>query len=76
METGHYLILVLGSNSHPQSHASQYLAAWVLLRASMREDAEAALHYVAPFGQTDEYVRRAIGTVRPYTSSADLKREA
>jgi transcriptional regulator GlxA family with amidase domain len=45
--------------------ASQYLATWILLRAGTREEAEAALHYVAPVGQKDEYVRRAIETVRP-----------
>jgi transcriptional regulator GlxA family with amidase domain len=56
--------------------ASQYLAAWILLRASTQEDAEAALHYVAPVGQKDEYVRRAIETVRPYTSRTDLNRAA
>ena len=43
--------------------ASQYLAAWILLRAGSREDAEAALHYVAPVGQKEEYVARAIDSV-------------
>lgn len=46
--------------------ASQYLAAWFLLRAGTREDAEAALHYVAPVGQKEEYVTRAIASVMPY----------
>jgi len=46
--------------------ASQYLAAWILLRAGTLEDAEAALHYVAPVGQKEEYVARAIESVRPY----------
>jgi hypothetical protein len=40
--------------------ASQYLAAWILLRASTQEEAKAVLHFVAPVGQKDEYVRRAI----------------
>ncbi len=46
--------------------ASQYLATWILLRGSTREDAEAALHYVAPVGQKEEYVTRAISTVIGY----------
>jgi len=43
--------------------ASQYLATWVLLRGASREDAEAAIHYVAPVGQKEEYVSRAIESV-------------
>ncbi len=46
--------------------ASQYLAAWLLLRAGSRKDAEAALHYVAPVGQKEEYVARAMDTVIGY----------
>ncbi|MGI4747172.1 MAG: DJ-1/PfpI family protein [Janthinobacterium lividum] len=56
--------------------ASQYLATWILLRGSTREDAEAALHYVAPVGQKEEYVTRAIEAVRAYTPSASLERAA
>ncbi len=41
--------------------ASQYLATWILLRGASREDAEAAMHYVAPVGQKLDYVARAIG---------------
>jgi len=43
--------------------ASQYLATWLIMHAGTREDAEAATHYVAPVGQKDEYVVRAIDTV-------------
>lgn len=43
-----------------------YLAAWILMRAASRADAEAALHYVAPVGQKSEYVQRAIDCVEPY----------
>ena len=43
--------------------AAQYLAAWILLRGASREDAEAALHYVAPVGQKADYVSRAITSV-------------
>ncbi len=46
--------------------ASQYLAAWILLRAASREDAETALHYVAPVGQKEQYVTRAIEAVHAY----------
>lgn len=46
--------------------ASQYLAAWILLRGSSREDAEAAVHYVAPVGEKDVYVTRAMDAVIPY----------
>ena len=46
--------------------ASQYLAAWILLRGATREDAEAALHYVAPVGQKEEYVARALGSIEPF----------
>jgi transcriptional regulator GlxA family with amidase domain len=51
--------------------ASQYLAAWVLLTAGSRGDAEAVLHYVAPVGQKDEYVARAIETVQAYCVPAE-----
>lgn len=51
--------------------SSQYLAAWVLMRGASREDAEAAIHYVAPVGQKDEYVDRAIGSVLNYLPDAD-----
>jgi len=46
--------------------SSQYLAAWVIARGATLEDAEAAIHYVAPVGQKDEYVERAMASVRAY----------
>lgn len=46
--------------------ASQYLATWVLARAGSVEDAEAAMHYVAPVGQKEVYVRQALAAVSPY----------
>jgi transcriptional regulator GlxA family with amidase domain len=49
--------------------ASQYLATWILLRAASREDAEAAIHYVAPVGQKSEYVARAIASVGSFLGS-------
>jgi transcriptional regulator GlxA family with amidase domain len=46
--------------------ASIYLATWLLLRGGSRADAEAAIHYVAPVGEKEEHVARAIGTVLPF----------
>lgn len=46
--------------------ASQYLATWILMAGASRDDAAAAIHYVAPVGQKDEYVRMAVGAVEPY----------
>jgi transcriptional regulator GlxA family with amidase domain len=46
--------------------ASQYLAAWVIARSEGIEAARAAMHYVAPVGEKDIYVERALDNVRPY----------
>lgn len=46
--------------------ASQYLAAWLLARLLGREAAAAALHYVAPVGEKDTYVSRALAHVAPH----------
>lgn len=46
--------------------ASQYLATWMILRGGTRTDAEAALHYVAPVGEKEDYVRHALAVVEPY----------
>jgi transcriptional regulator GlxA family with amidase domain len=43
--------------------ASAYLAAWLLARLLGREAAEAALHYVAPVGEKEAYVSRAMAHV-------------
>ncbi len=45
--------------------ASQYLAAWIIARTEGKEAAMAALHYVAPVGEKDEYVSRAIKNITP-----------
>lgn len=50
--------------------AQQYLAAWVLLRAGSREDAEYALQYVAPVGEKSEYSQRALANVEPYITGS------
>jgi len=46
--------------------ASQYLAAWMIARVATVQDAEDAIHYVAPVGEKAEYVARAMAAVGPY----------
>lgn len=46
--------------------ASQYLAAWIIACAEGKEAAKEALHYVAPVGEKDEYVSRAIKNIERY----------
>ena len=45
--------------------ASQYLAAWMIARMATVQDAEDAIHYVAPVGEKAEYVARAMAAVGP-----------
>jgi transcriptional regulator GlxA family with amidase domain len=40
--------------------ASQYLAAWIIARLVGIEAAASAMHYVAPVGEKEEYVARAL----------------
>lgn len=46
--------------------ASQYLATWILMRAAGEDAAASAIHYVAPVGQKEDYVARAITAVQPF----------
>ena len=46
--------------------ASQYLAAWVMLRCAGVAATEQALHYVAPVGEKEAYVQRLLAVVRPF----------
>jgi len=46
--------------------ASHYLAAWIIARLEGNEAAESALHYVAPVGEKEEYVARAMRNITPY----------
>jgi hypothetical protein len=46
--------------------ASPYLAAWILARLQGTGAAESALHYVAPVGEKEEYVGRALRNITPY----------
>ena len=46
--------------------ASHYLAGWIIARLEGIEAAEDALHYVAPVGEKEEYVARALRNITPY----------
>lgn len=46
--------------------ASQYLAAWIIARTEGEQAAMDALHYVAPVGEKDEYISRAMRNIGPY----------
>src|SRR5580692_11650943 len=46
--------------------ASQYLAAWLIANLVDADAARSALHYVAPVGEKDEYVTRAMRNIEPY----------
>lgn len=46
--------------------ASQYLATWIIARTEGVAAARSAMHYVAPVGEKDAYVARAIANLAPY----------
>jgi ribosomal protein S18 acetylase RimI-like enzyme len=46
--------------------ASQYLAGWMIARLEGVDAAEHALHYVAPVGEKDDYVSRAMRHILKY----------
>ena len=46
--------------------ASPYLAAWIIARTEGIAAAAAPLPYVAPVGEKDEYVFRAMNNISPY----------
>jgi transcriptional regulator GlxA family with amidase domain len=46
--------------------ASPYLAAWVIARTEGVDAAAAALHYVAPVGEKEAFVARAMNHISPY----------
>jgi transcriptional regulator GlxA family with amidase domain len=46
--------------------ASQYLAGWVIARLESVEAAERALQYVAPVGEKEHYVSRALDNILPF----------
>ena len=50
--------------------ASQYLAAWLMLRGAGIEAATQALEYAAPVGEKKAYVERLFAVVRPFLPEA------
>lgn len=46
--------------------SSQYIAAWMIARGASARDAEEAIHYVAPVGEKDTYVARAMAAIAPF----------
>jgi transcriptional regulator GlxA family with amidase domain len=46
--------------------ASQYLAGWIIARLAGVEAAKSALHYVAPVGEKDQYISRAMQNITPF----------
>lgn len=48
--------------------SSQYLAAWMIARGASLQDAEEAIHYVAPVGEKADYVDRALRILRPFVT--------
>lgn len=52
--------------------ASQYLAAWTIARLAGLEQAQAAIHYVAPVGEKDIYVARALAAITPYLPASSV----
>ncbi|WP_342618140.1 DJ-1/PfpI family protein [Rhodoferax sp. GW822-FHT02A01] len=46
--------------------SSQYLAAWVIARLEDLDAAKSAMHYVAPVGEKELYVDRAMANITPY----------
>ena len=46
--------------------SSQYLATWLILKNAGLEETEAALGYVAPVGEREEYISQCVSTVSPY----------
>ena len=50
--------------------SSAYLAGWMIARLEGVEAAKGALHYVAPVGEKDDYVGRAMRNIAPYLDHA------
>lgn len=51
--------------------ASQYLATWIIARGAGLSEAEAAISYVAPVGEKQTYVTRALAAVTPFLLPAE-----
>lgn len=53
--------------------ASQYLAAWIIARAAGLADAEAAIRYVAPVGEKEAWVDRAVAVISPFLPAREVQ---
>jgi transcriptional regulator GlxA family with amidase domain len=53
--------------------ASPYLAAWIIARLEGVRAAESALHYVAPVGEKEQFVSRAMSNILPFLPASVLK---
>jgi len=54
--------------------SSQYLAAWVIARLVGIDAARSAIHDVAPVGENDDYVSRAMRHIAPFIEGASRRR--
>ena len=50
--------------------SSAYLAGWMIARLEGIEAATNALHYVAPVGEKEDYLERALSNIAPYLHDA------
>ena len=50
--------------------ASHYLAAWIIARGGSVEQAREAIHYVAPVGEKEIYVERALSVIVPHLTDS------
>ena len=50
--------------------SAHYLAAWLIARLEGIEAARGAIHYVAPVGEKDDYVARAMANIAPFLETA------
>ena len=51
--------------------AAQYIAAWMIAQVAGEDAARDALFAVAPVGEKDDYIDRAMGAVRPFLASRE-----
>jgi hypothetical protein len=50
--------------------SSAHLAGWMIARLQGVEAEKGALHYVAPVGQKDDYIERAMWNITAYLNQA------
>ncbi|RKF23120.1 AraC family transcriptional regulator [Altericroceibacterium spongiae] len=52
--------------------AAQYLACWMIARKAGRQEAADAIHYVAPVGEKQVFIDRAMAAIGPFLPSGEL----